>query len=197
MEEKGFWAYFSIQHFWKGAGIFGIAAAGLMGSGIVAREADQRTAELLLSRPVSRARILCERWCAGAFLLLGPFLIAALLGGWMAPDVGEFLPKGALLMAVAHCSLFLLAVYTLTTWLSSMFTHQLKAGILVLGFMLLNLAIYMVKELWFWSLYNLVDLDLTLGMPDGIYPWSQTLWLAAATAFFYAATLFSFTRRDF
>ena len=196
-DEQGFWAYYGAQHFWKGAGMFGIAAAGLMGSGVVARDVDQRTAELLLSRPVSRARILCERWCTGALLILLPFTMVAFIGGWMAPSVDEMLDRSAVLMGVAHSSTFLLAVFTLTCWLSALFTHQLKAGILVLGFMLLNLAIYLVKDLWDWSLYNLIDLDVTLPMEAGVYPWRETFWLGGATLVFYVGALVSFQRRDF
>ncbi len=196
-DEQGFWAYFGVQHFWKGGGMFGVAAAGLIGSGIVARDADQRTAELLLSRPVTRARILAVRWCCGAVLLLVPFVVVGLIGGWLAPRAGEILPRAALLMGLAHTSLFLLATYSLTAWFSALFTHQLKAGLLVLGFLLLNLAIYMVKDLWDWSLYNLVALVLTLPMARGVYPWEQTFWLAGATVFFYVGALISFRRRDF
>ncbi|MDA0667268.1 MAG: hypothetical protein O3A95_03655 [Planctomycetota bacterium] len=42
-EEQGFWAYFCVQHFFKGAGMFGLAAGGLMGSGIIAGEVDHRS----------------------------------------------------------------------------------------------------------------------------------------------------------
>ena len=115
----------------------------------------------------------------------------------MAPSVDELLQKTALLTGTAHTALFLLAVYSLTVWVSALFTHQLKAGILVLGFMLFHLAIYMVKGLWDWSLYNLIDLDLTLNMPDGFYPWTETFWLAGATVVFFAGALWSFSRRDF
>ena len=58
VQQSGYWPYFAIQHWFKGCSLFGVAAIAFMGSGIIAREADQRTAEFLFSRPVSRRRVL-------------------------------------------------------------------------------------------------------------------------------------------
>lgn len=196
-DENGFWAYFCVQHFFKGAGMFGLAAAGLMGSGLVAREVDRRTAELLLSRPISRARILFARWSTGAVLLFVPFVAVALLNVAIAPDVDEKLPLGSLVKASAYTYLFILTCFTATVALSTRFSHQLKAGLLVLGFMLMQLAIYMIDRLWDFSLYNLIDLDLTLPIDDGIFPWYQAGWMIALITLFYGLALWGFRSRDF
>ena len=196
-ETNGYWAYFSVQHFFKGAGMFGIAAGGLMGSGLVAREVDRRTAELLLSRPVSRARILFQRWLAGAVMLLVPYLAVALYGWWAAPQVDEDLSFLLVVRGTLYTLLFILCAYTATVALSARFSHQLKAGILVLGLLLLQLAIYMIDRLWDWSLYNLIDLDITLPMDGGPFPWLEAGWLAAFTLLFYGLALWGFRRRDF
>lgn len=196
-EEQGFWAYFCVQHFFKGAGMFGLAAAGLMGSGLVAREVDRRTAELLLSRPISRARILFTRWSTGAVLLFLPFFAVAALNIVLAPDVGEELPFVPLLQASLYTYLFILTCFTATVALSTRFSHQLKAGLLVLGFMLMQLAVYMIDRLWDFSLYNLIDLDVTLPIADGIFPWYETGWLVALITLFYGLALWGFRSRDF
>lgn len=196
-DEYGFWAYFAVQEFWKGAGVFGVAAAGLMGTGIVAREADNRTAELLLSRPVSRARVFAARWAAGALLLVAPLFATAAVGVAMAPSVDEQLAWLPSMQASAYTSLFVLCVYTLTAALSARFSHQLKAGILVLGFMLLQFAFYLIKVLWDWSLYNLIDLDPLLPFNDGVIAWRNALAMAGACLVFYAAAWLQFERRDF
>lgn len=197
MDQYGFWAYVCFQLFWKAAGVFGVAAAGLMGTGIVARDADNRTAELLLSRPVSRSSIFFQRWLAGALLLVVPLFLSSLAVVFLAPRVDETADPRAILAATAYVSLFVLAVYTLTTALSARFSHQMKAGIVVMGFMLLQFALYMIKQLWDYSLYNLIDLDPLIPVTDGIFPWSNCLLMAGATLVFYAAAWWSFERRDF
>ncbi len=197
MEKYGFWAYVCFQQFWKGAGVFGIAAAGLMGTGIVARDADNRTAELLLSRPIPRAEVFFWRWLAGALLLVVPLFATTLIAVQMAPSVGESLPVGLALRASAYTSLFVLAAYTLTAAISAHSSHQLRAGILVMGFMLLQFALYMIKGLWDYSLYNLVDLDPLIPFVDGVVPWSNAAIMAGATLAFYGFAWWSFERRDF
>lgn len=196
-DDYGFWAYFCVQQFWKGAGVFGIAAAGLMGTGIVAREADNRTAELLLSRPVSRGRIFLARWSAGALLLVLPFFITTAIGVWMAPSVDEAVAWRPALFAAGYTSLFVLCVYSLTAALSAGFSHQLKAAILVLGFMLLQFAFYLIKVLWDWSLYNLIDLDPLLPFADGVVAWRNAAAMAGACLLFFGVGWLRFERRDF
>ena len=197
MDQYGFWAYVCFQLFWKAAGVFGIAAAGLMGTGIVAREVDNRTAELLLSRPISRAHIFFQRWLAGALLLVLPMFLASAVAIWLAPRVDDSIDPLAIYGATAYVSLFVLAAYTLTTALSAWFSHQLKAGIVVMGFMLLQFALYMIKQLWDYSLYNLIDLDPLIPITDGIFPWTNCLIMGGAVLVFYGAGWWRFERRDF
>jgi len=196
-DAHGFWAYFCVQHFFKGAGMFGIAAAGLMGTGIVAREVDRRTAELLLSRPISRARILLVRWVTGVVMLFVPFLAVALASIPLAASVDEDLNLAHLLQGTIYSFLFILMAFTATMALSTRFSHYLKAGMLVLGFLLMNLAIYMIQDLWDYSLYNLIDLDLVMPIADGFIPWYEAGWMARVTLLLYGLALWGFRRRDF
>ena len=196
-EAHGFWSYFCVQHFYKGAGMFGVAAAGLVGTGLVAREVDRRTMELLLSRPVSRERILFERWLCGAIVLLLPFLLTALLTIPFAARVEEEVEMLPTLLGATYSFLFVLMTFTITVALSTRFSHYLKAGMLVLGFMLMSLAIYMIQDLWDYSLYNLIDLDVVMPIADGIFPWLEAGWMVAVTLLAYGLALWGFKRRDF
>ena len=54
VQEHGYWAYFGLQQLYKGAGFAGMVMAAILGSLLIAREVDSRTAEFLFSRPVSR-----------------------------------------------------------------------------------------------------------------------------------------------
>jgi ABC-type transport system involved in multi-copper enzyme maturation permease subunit len=59
-------AYVTGQHFFKGCNTLGTAAAVLLAVGAVAGEAHRGTLEIWLARPLSRRRILSERWVQGA-----------------------------------------------------------------------------------------------------------------------------------
>jgi len=197
MDKYGYWAYLCFQLFWKAAGVFGIAAAGLMGTGIVAREVDNRTAELLLSRPISRASLFFQRWLAGAVLLVLPMFLVSYASILLTPHVQEVIKPATIFAATAYVSLFVLAAYTLTALLSTRFSHQMKAGIVVMGFMLLQFALYMIKQLWDFSLYNLIDLDPLIPITDGLFPWTNCLLMSGATMVFYGLAWWNFERRDF
>ena len=197
MDTDGFWAYFCVQHLWKGAGFFGIAAAGLMGSGLVAREVDNRTAEFLLSRPVSRSRILWTRVGVSAVLLVAPLFVATLVSYRLAPRVDEVLELGPALAATAHVSLYSLMAFAATVALSARSSHALKPAMVVLGAMLASFAIYLVRGLWDWSLYNLIDLDHLLPLHQGVFPWRPALEMLGATSTFLGVAWWSFERRDF
>ncbi len=197
IQDEGYWAYFSVQQFFRGGGVFGVAAAGLLGSGLIAREADNRTAEFLLSRPVSRTRILLTRWGAGVVALSLPLLLAAGVGAACSPLVDESIPLWAALAGAVHTSLFVVAVFSTTVWLSARSTHALRAATLVLGFMLLQFALYLIKVLWHFSAYNLVDLDVMLPLARGVFPWKESGVLLVWIGVFVTWAVKDFRKRDF
>lgn len=198
IQEEGYWAYFALQQFFKGVNLFGLAAAAILGTGIVAREADNRTAEFLLSRPVRRRRILLVRWAVGAVFLSAPVFLSTLGGVALSPLIGEDYPRiGPLLAASFYLSLFLIALYTFTVWMSARFDNQLKAGIILVGLGLLQFALYLVKVIGDYSLFTLVDMDVLLPMIAGGFPWLRAAGLTAATGVLLYFAVRKFEQRDF
>jgi len=197
IQEEGYWAYFSVQQFFRGGGVFGVAAAGLLGSGIIAREADNRTAEFLLSRPISRRRIVLVRWGCGALALATPLVLCTGVGAMCSPLVGEKISLLAAAQGAAHTALFVVAVFTTTVWLSARSSHAMRAGIIVLGVLLLQFALYLIKVLWHYSAYNLIDLDVMTPLAQGLYPWKETVALILWIGAFLALAIRDFRKRDF
>ena len=197
VEVRGYWPYFCIQQFFKGCSLFGLAAAALFGSGLIARDADQRTAEFLLSRPVSRRRILLTRWATAGVLLTVPVFLSSLAGMWMGAWVDEPLPMAPYLSGSTYLSLFLLMLLTITVWMSAIFDHQLKAGVILIGLVLLQFALYLVKVVGDYSLFALVDVDLLVPMIDGQFPWLQSGIFAGVTVVFLVLAIRQFEQRDF
>ncbi|MBC8328767.1 MAG: ABC transporter permease [Planctomycetes bacterium] len=197
IDEFGYWAYFAIQQYFKGCSLFGLAAAALFGSGLVAREADQKTAEFLLSRPVSRRRVLLTRFAVAAVLVVAPVFLSSLAGMAMSPLIGEHLALTPVLLGACYLSLFLLMQLAFCTWLSAGFEHQLKAGIILIGLMLLQFALYLVKGLGDYTLFALVDVNRLAGMTTGQFPWPEAASFAGAGLLFLLLALRRFERRDF
>ncbi len=182
IDEHGYWAYFGIQQFFKGGGVAAMIAGSILGGLLIAREVDNRTAEFLFSRPISRARLLLVRWGTGAAMIVLPFVLVT-LGAWLiSPAIGESLPAAQVLLATLHVSLFAVAVFTVAVMLSTFFEHQLKPGLVVVGVMMLQMAFYLVKIFWEWSVYRMIDLDRLIPIAEGTYPWAQSLTFVGVTA---------------
>ncbi|MCH2100383.1 MAG: ABC transporter permease subunit [Planctomycetes bacterium] len=197
LEEQGYWAYFGIQQLFKGGGVVAMMAASILGSLLIAREADNRTAEFLFSRPISRSRLFLTRWGAGMLFVQLPFALTT-AGAWAASGlVGESLSFSMVMIAQLHLGLFVAAVFTVAATLSTFAEHQLKPALIVIGAMLLQLAIYMVKDLWDLSIYKSIDLDRVLPIETGTYPWASTISFAAITLLSLSVALWQIRRRDF
>jgi ABC-type transport system involved in multi-copper enzyme maturation permease subunit len=197
IEKEGWWAYFGVQQLFKSGGVIAMTVAGLLGSMLVARDVDQRTAEFLFSRPVSRTQLFLTRWGAGLLFLQIPFFLTTLLFWGIGQSLGESLAFSHVLLAHLHVSLFVTALFTVTAWLSVVSSHQLKPAMLVVGFMLFQLAIYMVQDLWSISIFKMIDLDRILPIRYGDFPWWQFLSFLGTTLTGLFAGIFCINRRDF
>lgn len=195
--EGAYWPYFVMQQFFKGCSLFGLAAAAIIGSGLIAREPDLGTAEFLLSRPVSRRRILLARWAVGSLLVAVPVVLSSLGGVLLSPLVGETLPLLPVLGASLYLALFLWMLFTFTVWMSAGFDHQMRAGTILIGFMLLQFAFYIMKVLNRYSLFYPVDPDHVMPIAQGIYPWTWIGVFLAVTGLFLVLAVRRFERRDF
>jgi ABC-2 type transport system permease protein len=160
IQEGGVATYVHAQHFFKGCNALGILAAVVFAAGAVAGEAHRGTLEIWLARPVSRRRLLLERYAYGALGVTVPVFattlsIPPLLG---LQDISMDL--GPLMLGAAHQSIFLLAVYSVTFLASCLATQPLVVafGVLVVG--LLQFLAYIVPTVTHWSLFRLADIDV-------------------------------------
>ncbi|MFV2070394.1 MAG: ABC transporter permease subunit [Pirellulales bacterium] len=188
VQQSGYWPYFAIQQWFKGCSLFGVAAVAFMGSGIIAREADQRTAELLFSRPVSRRRVLLVRFAVLAVAAIGPIYLSSISAIWISPMVGEQLGWAATLAACSYMACFVLLLTAATTLLSTISTHQLRAGSIIVGIILVSFAQYLVPGIDRWSLFATIDVWTFMRIQAGHFPWLRaTLFVTIAAAMLVAA----------
>ena len=195
LEDKGAVAYVIGQHFFKWCSVLGVAAAALFAAGAIAGEAHRGTLEIYLARPISRRRLLTERYLIGATQLCLPVFLSTLTIPYLLSFVDETAAYGPLMLCAAHESLFLMVLYSATFMISVVGRMPLKITFIVLIFAIFNFAIYMVKTVTHYSLFRKSDIEVLLkvyedGVPLGL--WGAFLGLNLA---FFGASLALFERR--
>jgi len=162
LEEGGVFAYVAGQHFFKGANVLGAVAAVLFAMGAVAGEAHRGTLEILLARPVSRRRILSERYVQGALALVLPLLLTTLTIPWLLSFVHEPGSLPPYLLAALHEGIFLLAIYSVAFCWSSFGRRPMAIATGMLFLTILQFAIYLVERVTHWSVIRLVDIEVLM-----------------------------------
>lgn len=194
---EGYWPYFAVQQWFKGCSLFGVAVAAFLASGIVARDADQKTAEFLLSRPISRTRVLLTRWSIAVALVTIPVYLTSISAIWISPVVDERLGWGDILISSTYMSLFLVMLVTFTTLISAMSSNQMRAGIILIGLILLNFAFYLIQEVDEISLFKTIDVMVFMEIRSGTLPWIASSAFLGTTVIMLLVAIRVFNRRNF
>lgn len=196
LEVTGVEGYVIAQHFFKGCMVLGIPAAVLFSMGAVAGEAQRGTLEIWLARPVSRTRLLLERWLAGALAIVAPVFASSMTLPWLLSMVEETMAWKPILLSSAHASALLLAAYSATFFVSTLGRRPVLIAFSMLSFMVAQGALYIVEGVTHYSLYRLVDIPEYVKIFDELQlDWSRVGPLLAATVVFLVAALAAFRRR--
>jgi len=156
--QAGAAGYICGQQFFKACNTLGTAAAVLFAAGAVAGEAHRGTLELWLSRPISRRRLLLERWAGGALALVVPVFLTSATIPWLVTLVDEEIGLQAMLLCAAHQSALLLAFYSATFFCSTVGSNPLGIGFAMLLFTIFEFAIYLIEKVTHFSLFRLADI---------------------------------------
>lgn len=195
IDQFGAIAYVLGQHFFKGCNVLGCAAATLFAAGAVAGEANRGTLEILLARPISRRRLLLERWGAGALQVVLPVFLTTLTIPTLLARVDETAELGPLMWCAAHQGLFLLSIYALTFLMSTMGRTPLRITFVVLLLSIFQFSIYMVKTVTDYSLFRLADIQTFREVYDAAGPHSTWWWFLGVIGVSMVASLVVFERR--
>jgi ABC-type transport system involved in multi-copper enzyme maturation permease subunit len=196
LEQGGVFAYVAGQHFFKGCNTLGTAAAVLFGAPAVAGEAQRGTLEIWLARPVSRARLLGERFVLGALALVLPVLATSASIPWLLPLVDEQGELEPYLLAAVHQSAVLLALYGAAFLWSSASSHPQRIAFVLLFFTTFEFALYLIDQVTRYSLYRLSDIkDLVRIESQRSLDWWTVLPLLAFSAACFGLALVVFRRR--
>ena len=195
IEETGIFGYVTGQHFFKGCNALGTAAAVLFAVGAVAGEVHRGTLEIWLSRPLSRNRILTERYLGGAIALGVPIFVTAATIPLLVARVDESVALAPLLWCALHEWIFLLTIYSLTFLLSTVGSQPTRIALIVLFVSTFEFAIYMVKVVTQWSYYRLADIETFVRIDSEGLALGVVLPLLAVSAALYIGSLAAFRRR--
>ncbi len=189
-------AYVNGQHFFKGCNTVGALAAVIFAMGAVAGEAHRGTLEIWLARPVSRRRLLVERYVGGALAVIVPVFLTTLTIPWLLAHVDAEMQFGPLILCAAHQSFLLLAIYSVTFFFSCLSSSPITIAFGMLLFTVLQFALYLIQVLTHWSIFRLTDIDVfaRIGATHAL-DWKLCAPLLAVSAILLAASLAVFARR--
>lgn len=162
LESGGVFAYVAGQHFFKGCNVLGAVAAVLFAMGAVAGEAHRGTLEIWLARPVSRTRLLGERWLQGALSLCLPVILTTLTIPPLLARIDIESRLSPYLWAALHQCLFLLCIYALTFLWSCAGRRPLAIAMGMLFLTILQFALYLVEHATHWSMIRLMDIEVLM-----------------------------------
>jgi ABC-type Na+ efflux pump permease subunit len=128
--------------------------------GAVAGEAQRGTLEIWLARPLSRRRILLERWLAGALAVSIPVFLSSATVPWLLDRVREEMSFSILMLASVHQSLFLVAIYAITFLFSCTSSRPILIAFVMLMFTIFEFALYMIQDVTHASIFRLADIDV-------------------------------------
>lgn len=196
MAQRGAEGYVILQHFFKGCHLVGGAAAVLFAAGAVAGEAHRGTLEIWLALPVSRKRLLAERWAAGLLAVALPILATSASVPWLLSLVGEKARLAPWMLGAVHESIFLAAIYSATFLASALSSRPTAIAFAAILVLVLEFALYLVMEATHASLYRLADVeDFTRIFESGALDPRVLLPLALAAAACLAGAQLAFARR--
>lgn len=194
--ETGVAGYVVLQHFFKAGNTLGVTAAVLLAMGAIAGEAHRGTLEMWLARPVTRTRLMTERYVMGLLALVLPVFLTSCTIPWLLGYVDETMRYGTLLLCSVHQSLFLAGVYGMTFFLSAIGSEPYRIAFFMLFLSIFEFAIYLVKTITHYSLFRLVDIEtmVQITIRDSLL-WHVEALFAGTVVAFYAASLWALKRR--
>jgi ABC-type transport system involved in multi-copper enzyme maturation permease subunit len=194
--EGGAPVYVLGQHFFKGCNTVGVLAAIVFAMGTIAGEAHRGTLEVWLARPLSRRRLLSERWIAGALAVCAPVFLTTLTIPWLLGMVQEEISLQTLLLAATHQSLFLLALYSVTCLYSAFSSQPVQIAFTMLLLVIAEFAMYIIQKVTHYSLFRLVDFEVLIGIgARGTLDWQICAPLIAVSIVALIATERVFAKR--
>ncbi|MBX3464450.1 MAG: ABC transporter permease subunit [Planctomycetes bacterium] len=205
-EQVAYLNWCAVMLFFRSTNLVGVAAAVLLGTGLFAREREAQTFEFLLARPVSRPRILWQKFWPCALAVTLPIYAVSWSAVYWSHRLELELPLGPLLLASTHAAAFVLMFLALTTWLSVRCRVQAHVAAWVGALAVVQIGIYLTQRIRPYSLFRLADFDwygpilsgntTARQMFDPLHGPGFTTWVLLAAALCYGLALRALRRAE-
>lgn len=194
-----FAVFVALNHFFKGANVIGPAAAIILALGTIVREVEIGTIGLLLSRPISRTRILLSFAITHLLELTLPLFLVAMMTPWLCEHlIDETVPLAPLLYASLHASVFIAMVYAFALLLAVVLVEQLRLAAIAGGLCIVSFMLYFVNQTLPWSIYVLSSVPMYVDLASGkAMPWGAFAVCAGATFTLLTTAIVVFRRKDY
>jgi ABC-2 type transport system permease protein len=193
---EGFVFYIITQQLIKNVVIFGSGLAILLGASAVAREREAGTLELLLAQPISRARVLAEKFTFSALSLAIPVLVSSMLAWPAAFFVDEAVDPIPLLVASLYCYLVLLVIFAFTFALGVVIDEQMKVLSASLGACIVMMLLVIFEQTKPFSIYGYIYPEVLRPIfVAGSVPYALAFSMAAIGALLFWLSLLMFRKR--
>ena len=193
---EGFFFYIITQQLMKSIGMFGTGLAILLGASAVSRELEAGTMELLLAQPISRTRVLVEKFLFNGIVLFIPCVLSTMLIWPTAPLIGESIDGVALFVGSVYTYVIILTVYAFTFMLGTILGEQMKVMSISLGACIVMMLLLIFEETTPFSLFHYIDFDILRPIfTVGRVPWRTALAFLALCGAFFGTSWFLFRKK--
>ncbi len=197
--EQRLQVFMGINHFFKGANMIGPAAAIILALGTVVREVEIGTIGLLLSRPISRTRILVSFAAVHLLELLLPLTLVTVSLPFLADCLIDrevaLLP---FLWANLHASAFIGMVYALSLLTAVLLHEQIKVAAVIGGVCIISFMLYFIDAARPFTLYRLSSIDVYVDLvKGGALPLAELALCLGIGGACLAGAILIFRRKDY
>ena len=196
VDQFGVSGYIVGQHYFKGCSALGTAASVLFAANSIAGEAHRGTMELWLARPVSRLRLMTERWLGGLMVVVLPVFLTSATVPPLLEQFDKSMDMADLMRCSIHMTAFLAAIYAVTFLWSSRSSEPMKISFVMLFLSVMVFALYLVEGVTQYSLYQLVEIQVFMRIVNGdAMDWSLLAPMLACTVVSYGLSARAFLQR--
>jgi len=181
---------------WYGKNLYQIMAilAIVLGMGLVAAESTNRTLSFLLTRPVSRRRVLLVKLGVGVAALAVIVAVSSLTVVLASRLTGHYVPFGPFMLGAMGAWAGSTLIFTLAALMSILFSDQVKAGLAATVVAAIMSIPSWIPSLRWLSVFRRMQgfSAMMLGEPD----WSGFAVMLTFSAGIALAAVYLFERRD-
>ena len=195
--DDGFVYFLITQQMIKNVGMFGGFLAILLGASAISRELENGTMAHLLAQPISRNRVVLEKYFLGAAALFLPVMLSTVLAAPLAPVIKEKLDILYMAYSGIFSYLVVLNIFSFVFLVGVFVDEQIKTISTGLGFTLVMMLLSIFKETSYLSIYGFMDPEILKPlMRAGIFPMEHALISLALSLACLAASWLGFRRAN-